>query len=938
MLEIKGLRIRSTSHIKTVVMDAFGLKFQDIVSAECKNDTIYLRLSNSKIENTILCENDERARHHHSKLCIRKVRDSHRMHDHHNAKYSDTFFKIYKIPINWNVDDVVKYFEVSCNAPLRTCYRLNHDPDSTASQHAFVEFIASESADRARNILDRNRFNHCLGMKPIETNEVSRILQRNHALYSHPQTTADIDNNGGSRAFGSCCVKRSHNNRNNNRNTRHSKPAHSSNGHHRSSTLNGHRIKRKLNKVSKLKRLYPRNRKDTHAKKLKKKAHKRKNKKQNKRRSKTKAKAVEESSDESDSSSSSEYSSDSYCSSCVSTDDEDSKEMEEGEIEMTQSRKLRHITRNNNTNGKIKKMDIPSDGSVSASPSIDSCTSNSDKLMICGYDICSAAKIKKVTKKIERSAQFIHASLVSDEDIVSIWNNIISFFSQHPAHYMFHLDYVVSLIVCLIKCHPYLIRLSSFLTLPITCLLELCSGNSIKIIEAFLSVPCQRFHQQFQNILIHNIDAIVSHNAGADLIKLSFGKLCKSSLYNIVQVIDAKNYKQLSKKLIPIIRNRSFQPSHQTTINSMTTNIILSPAPSTPIHHIPPPPPPPPPKNHKKHKLSEIVYPPRKKQKIETDSIPVDPRLIRNCKAKPIKIVYKRWKSSDSLMVLEWNVNADLISKNVQTCVSKVMASDALQDVSSLVQSCGENAYGFCEYLNGYLSKKEKCNFDTAFYYALFDVMQIVFQIPDELYTVVDLNGDRAKILQQLRSVCKEETVLFVKKVDPYLHTFCVCSQRLGIVHIEIANRSKNNALSTTLEELMSVNENDTGCDKQCIEHFQSICNVWKSKGIYFECVPKNETINDCGDLNAKNHHWLNAFVVYLYLALDICRIEYIKIRNQYLNDLMNVSMSSWSGALPLRVLYYLLAEIKKAPDQTNKMQKIKPNFCGLEVTATNGL
>eukprot|EP01083_Nonionella_stella_P180794 645668_1 len=169
---------------------------------------------------------------------------------------------------------------------------------------------------------------------------------------------------------------------------------------------------------------------------------------------------------------------------------------------------------------------------------------------------------------------------------------------------------------------------------------------------------------QFQNILIDNIDGIVSHAAGADLIKLSFRKLCKSSLYNIVQVIDAKNYKQLSKKLIPIIRNRQndgsapMNKNKHTTINSMTTNIILSTATI--------PPPPPKKKVNKKHKLSgtDIMYPPRKKQKLK---IPVDPRLIRA--TKPIKIVYKRRKSADSMMVLEWNVNADLIAKNVQTCV-----------------------------------------------------------------------------------------------------------------------------------------------------------------------------------------------------------------------------------------------------------------------------
>eukprot|EP01084_Bolivina_argentea_P150476 262790_1 len=228
ILEIKGLRLnntRSSSDIKSVLMDTFDIGSKDIIFTDYRNNSIHCEVLNERIEQKILSQNGR------NKLTIRKFKmKRNNINSNSNGysySYSDTLFKINKIPINWDISDVVKYFSVSCNAPLRTCYRLNQDNENISTQYVFVEFISSDCAQKARNILERSQ--HCLGIIPIQTKNISKILQYypSYIAEKHTYSTRkQIDNNGGSRAYGTQISKKKYihyKDRNKNRNKSKSK-------------------------------------------------------------------------------------------------------------------------------------------------------------------------------------------------------------------------------------------------------------------------------------------------------------------------------------------------------------------------------------------------------------------------------------------------------------------------------------------------------------------------------------------------------------------------------------------------------------------------------------------------------------------------------------------------------------------------------------------
>ena len=86
---------------------------------------------------------------------------------------SDIMFRVNKIPSNWQILDVVRYFDLSCNAPLQCCYRLSTDRDSLKTQSVFVEFKSAGCAMTANNVLRRTR--NSLGMEPVELCNVRKF-------------------------------------------------------------------------------------------------------------------------------------------------------------------------------------------------------------------------------------------------------------------------------------------------------------------------------------------------------------------------------------------------------------------------------------------------------------------------------------------------------------------------------------------------------------------------------------------------------------------------------------------------------------------------------------------------------------------------------------------------------------------------------------------
>merc|ERR1712154_553385 len=156
-----------------------------------RNGCVETEILNDRAQQKILLMNGRKLNNINSIVTVRKVGGraySHcRYYDDAHSKeiYSDILFKINKIPFHWNTDDVVKYFAVSCNAPLRSCYRLNQDNDDkhNCTQYVFVEFRSPESAKRARNILERNIFQNCLGIIPIQKMNVGKI-SRYHPTYT----------------------------------------------------------------------------------------------------------------------------------------------------------------------------------------------------------------------------------------------------------------------------------------------------------------------------------------------------------------------------------------------------------------------------------------------------------------------------------------------------------------------------------------------------------------------------------------------------------------------------------------------------------------------------------------------------------------------------------------------------------------------------------
>jgi len=277
------------------------------------------------------------------------------------------------------------------------------------------------------------------------------------------------------------------------------------------------------------------------------------------------------------------------------------------------------------------------------------------------------------------------------------------------------------------------------------------------------------------------------------------------------------------------------------------------------------------------------------------------------------------------------------------------LSKNIISTVHSLSESV-KNRYRFEKYLLPYfksLSHHENNNkydenvkyFDTKFYQNILEIMQIVFKIPESIYTVIEIkNVNKTKhqknILYKLRNICKEETVLFIL-VDStsYFHTFCVCSQRLGIVQIDFPNDNSNisgGGFREIFDLLLSINDNNDQYDVECIQHFKYIHNLWKAKGFYTECIPsiskKNKMKKRKWRNNNVGHHWINFFVAYLYLILDICQIDHNQITNKYLQRLINVECVAWNHSLPVRVLDYLFNIISRM-DKVAKIEKIKPNF-----------
>ena len=189
IFEINGLRMRSMSELEHVLVDVFGIDYKDIEFSHWRNGCVELAVSkNNKVaQQKVMAVNGRKIKSMNSIITIRKLSGigSHSEHSHShshssrsssNVAHSDILFKISKIPFHWIIDDIVKYFEVSCNAPLRSCYRLNQEPEYKQSPlWAFVEFKSPESAKKARKILERNPNSKCLGISAIPLCDVAKF-------------------------------------------------------------------------------------------------------------------------------------------------------------------------------------------------------------------------------------------------------------------------------------------------------------------------------------------------------------------------------------------------------------------------------------------------------------------------------------------------------------------------------------------------------------------------------------------------------------------------------------------------------------------------------------------------------------------------------------------------------------------------------------------
>merc|ERR1712154_487918 len=145
IFEIKGLLVGPHYNLKQTIMRTFAIEAKDIAFAEHRDNSVLLRCGSKNAQDKVMAFNGRRVALSHSALSIRKNADSFLARCSARPKannaltmksmkipshsISDTMFKAIQIPSKFNVNDVVKYFAVSCKAPLRTCYQLDIDQD-----------------------------------------------------------------------------------------------------------------------------------------------------------------------------------------------------------------------------------------------------------------------------------------------------------------------------------------------------------------------------------------------------------------------------------------------------------------------------------------------------------------------------------------------------------------------------------------------------------------------------------------------------------------------------------------------------------------------------------------------------------------------------------------------------------------------------------------
>merc|ERR1712013_325691 len=159
------------------------------------------------------------------------------------------------------------------------------------------------------------------------------------------------------------------------------------------------------------------------------------------------------------------------------------------------------------------------------------------------------------------------------------------------------------------------------------------------------------------------------------------------------------------------------------------------------------------------------------------------------------------------------------------------------------------------------------------------------------------------ELLQTLSGLRGDETVLFI---NSNIHSFCVCSSRMGMVEIDSPLISCQHGSFCQIFDLLL-----TG-NRPSDEHFRAIYEVWRTRGVYQQCIPSEQQKQATWHATAQHqtNYWVNGFIAFLYLALDVCAVNLMVSTHRYLHNLIHIEMDAWNNTLPVRVLYFFLSRL----------------------------
>jgi len=268
--------------------------------------------------------------------------------------------------------------------------------------------------------------------------------------------------------------------------------------------------------------------------------------------------------------------------------------------------------------------------------------------------------------------------------------------------------------------------------------------------------------------------------------------------------------------------------------------------------------------------------------------------------------------------------------KAVEDCVKNVSEARSLANLSSVdqLQICIEmqglsknvlsvlqslspitrSMYPLDTYLVPYLdSQLQQCSFDGNFYGIWLELMRVVLGVPKSMLTVIEIGNitsapAQQELLNTLRGIRGDETVLFI---NSNIHTFCVCSPRMGMVEIDSPHSVQHGTFCQIFDLLLTGNRpNDN--------HFREVYAVWRERGVYDQCIPSkiSKEKQKTWDPSQSKSYWVNGFIAFLYVTLDVCRVNLMVATHRYLHNLIHIELDAWDNTLPVRVLYYFLSAL----------------------------